>query len=144
MIDEKIFENMTAYTDNWNERICPICGRHFYPPTDEWVYRIGELLLCSWRCLCAFDRLPGTKNVSRYNRGVRRPYRPRLNSEEKRERNKRLLADHARGDSMLLIANRYDITPDHVRRIIKASSRKAETGAGGICTAGSSAAGTGT
>lgn len=66
------------------------------------------------------------ENVSRYNRGVRRPYRPRLNSEEKRERNKRLLADHARGDSMLLIANRYDITPDHVRRIIKASSRQAE------------------
>lgn len=85
-------------------------------------------MLCSWRCLCAFDRLPGTENVSRYNRGVRRPYRPRLNAKEKRERNKRLLADHARGDSALSIANRYDITPDHVRRIIRESVRMSESG----------------
>ena len=127
MMDEKIFKDTSAFTDNWNERICPICGRHFYPPTDEWVYRRGELLLCSWHCLCAFDRLPGAENVSRYNRSLRRPYRPRLNGEAKRERNKRLLADYARGDSTISIANRYDITPDHVRRIIKASAGAAET-----------------
>ena len=43
---------MTAYTDNWNERICPICGRHFYPPTDEWVYRRGSFF-CVRGAVCA-------------------------------------------------------------------------------------------
>ena len=43
-------------SDYWIEKICPICGKRFYPPTDEWAYRRGDEYFCSWHCLCEHDR----------------------------------------------------------------------------------------
>lgn len=45
---------------------CIQCGKNIYPPEiEEWVYRRENRLLCSWHCLCEYDRQHGGKRTSR-------------------------------------------------------------------------------
>ena len=46
--------------------ICPVCGKVFYR-MDEWAYRRGKALFCSWHCLSKFDRDSGI-NLDEYYR----------------------------------------------------------------------------
>lgn len=34
-----------------DSEVCPVCGKEFFPNKWEWVYRRGEVLFCSWKCL---------------------------------------------------------------------------------------------
>lgn len=34
------------------ERICPMCGKKFFPPSlQQWTYKINWVCYCSWGCL---------------------------------------------------------------------------------------------
>lgn len=46
------------------ERQCPECGKGFcVPAIDDWVYKAGDLALCSWHCLRAREQRLGKKTA---------------------------------------------------------------------------------
>jgi hypothetical protein len=57
------------YVAKMLEKVCPICGKRFYPPVlDDWVYKKtkshdgGYAYLCSWSC---FNKFKGVKKSGR-------------------------------------------------------------------------------
>lgn len=52
------------------EKICPICGREFYP-TDEWRYRRGphnEIYFCLPSCMNKYDRMREQQLAAEYEK----------------------------------------------------------------------------
>ena len=99
-------------SDYWIEKICPICGKRFYPPTDEWAYRRGDEYFCSWHCLCEHDR----RQEARL-RAVGVP-KGRLPEARKTERNASVRRDYKRGISVIELARRHSLSRTQIYRII--------------------------
>lgn len=99
-------------SDYWIEKICPICGKRFYPPTDEWAYRRGDEYFCSWHCLCEHDR----RQEARL-RAVGVP-KGRLPEARKTERNASVRRDNKRGISVIELARRHSLSRTQIYRII--------------------------
>lgn len=63
-------EESTKFTNSllgsW-EKICPICGKHFFP-TPEHVYKNGKKVFCSYTCFLKGKTQAGafSKKVSQY------------------------------------------------------------------------------
>ena len=101
-------------SDYWIEKICPVCGRHIYPPTEEWAYRRGEEYMCSWHCLCVYDRRREARSRAD---GVPKG---RLPSEKMSARNSTVKRDYRRGISVIELARRYNLSRTQIYRIIAA------------------------
>ncbi len=112
---------MTVFTDDsdkkrtsdyWIEKICPVCGKRFYPPTDEWAYRRGEEYFCSWHCLCRHDR---EREVRLRAVGVPKG---RLPEARKNARNAAVRRDYRQGVSVIELARRHSLSRTQIYRII--------------------------
>lgn len=113
------------HTEYWREKTCPVCGKIFYPPSDEWGYKEGESLICSWHCLCELRR----KNAASVRRICRRSGKaasPRLRADQIKRRNENIRFDFAQGDSVKTLGCRYGLSYTHIKRIISAAPKLSE------------------
>lgn len=113
------------HTEYWREKTCPVCGKIFYPPSDEWGYREGETLICSWHCLCELRR-GAAFAAGRICRRSGKASSPRLNAEQLERRNENIRFDFAQGDSVKTLECRYGLSYTHIKRIISAAPTLSE------------------
>lgn len=113
------------HTEYWREKTCPVCGKIFYPPSDEWGYKEGESLICSWHCLCELRRR-NAASVRRICRRTGKAASPRLRADQIKRRNENIRFDFAQGDSVKTLGCRYGLSYTHIKRIISAAPKLSE------------------
>lgn len=118
---DHVAESIKRSVERLGERVCPICGKLFYPPDDEWAYRRAGNLICSWHCVCSYDRAEAAAR-DRKRAQARQARHSRLKGELS-ERDRAIYKAYGSGESCSSIAARYYLSPDHVRRIVRRCAR---------------------
>lgn len=114
----------------WIEKKCPVCGKIFYPPSDEWGYKENGAFICSWHCLCRLRR-GAAETMLRICRRSGRAAVPRLSAAQREKRNANIRDDFARGASVGTLECRYGLSYTHIKRILKAAPAGSESKAAG-------------
>lgn len=60
-------------------RYCPVCGKEFHPPNEEWAYKTKDAKVkyfCSWKCMRAHEKAKEeAEERAKWERSTRRKYK---------------------------------------------------------------------